>query len=228
MKKFLGSFLVLATVLVGCGGGGSDTVVQAGSLRFIAASANAPDLDVYVNGVKTATALSYPGFSYYLSENAGSNHVQFRPANTGTNVVDFNVPLADGESKTVIAYNDFAHIKASVLTDDRSTPAPGVMRVRIFDLSPSAGNVDVYFNPPSTNIANVAPTNPNVSFEENLGYVTIPAGAYRIFITKAGTKNVIMDSGVQQFTSQEVRTIILLDKKGGGTPLLALINYDLN
>ena len=227
MKKFLIATLMVAGLLSGCGGGGSDHVKQ-GALRFINASADAPDLDVYVNGGKEATALSFPGFSYFLPYNEGTQHVQFRPVTPGANVLDLQVPLSASDYKTVVAFNDFGHIRSSVLVDDRSQPANGTMRVRLLHLSPSSGRVDIYFNNPNVNIANVSPTNANIPFETNLGYVTIPAGIYRFVVTRAGTKSVLLDSGSQSFASQEVRTIMLLDKKGGGTPELGLINYDLN
>lgn len=228
MKKFFALALLAATLLSGCGGGGGDHDVREGALRFINVSADSPDLDVYVNGSKEATALSFPGFSYYLPYQEGNERVQFRPVSSSTNVIDRTVPLSALEYKTVVAYNGFASLKSAVLTDDRSTPASGVMRVRILHLSPSSGNIDIYFNAPNVNINNVAPTDRNVVYETNLGYVTIPAGSYRMVVTRAGTKNVLMDSGTLNLASQQVRTMMVIDKKGGGTPLLTLINYDLN
>lgn len=228
MKKFLVLALLGGMFVSGCGGGGTGDHASLGSMRFIAASPDAPSMDVYVNGSKEVTALPYLGFSYYLNYNQGSEHVQFRTVNGGVNKVDFNVDLSAQQYKTVIAYNTFSNMKASVLTDDRSVPAPGIVRVRIMHLAPSAGNIDIYFNAPNVDIANVSPTNANIPFETNLGYVNIPAGSYRMIVTHAGTKNVILNTGSLDFASQEVRTIFTVDKQGGGTPLLGLIQYDVN
>jgi hypothetical protein len=208
----------------------SDEPVTTAQLRAVHLSPNAPNVDILVNGAAVASNVAYLGSTSYLSVPSGPATVQVRPTGTSTNVIDETPTLEADEAYTVLAANFVTQIEAIVLVDDRTAPPTGSVRVRIVHGAPTAPAVDVYVTSPTADLATALPVLTNVTFGVASGYLTVPAGTYRIRVTVAGTKNVAIDSGVDgvALSSGQVRTVIATDNTGGGVPFGAIILADLN
>jgi len=68
----------------------------------------------------------------------------------------------------------------------------------------------------------------SLSFKSASSYVTQTAGTFRIRMTAAGSKAVLVDSGAVTFSAGQIRTVVALDAPGGGPPISAVILADLN
>ncbi len=217
--------LASAVTLAACG---DDDPVTTAQLRAVHLSPNAPNVDILVNGAEVATNVAYLDNTDYLSVPSGATTVQVQPVGSNTNVIDASPTLAVDSSYTVLAANFVAQIEAILLTDDRTAPITGNVRVRIVHGAPTAPAVDVYVTGPAADLETAVPVLTNRIFRSVSSYLTLPAGTYRIRVTVAGTKTVAIDSGDVPLASGQVRTVIATDAPGGGVPFGAKILADLN
>jgi len=217
--------LASAVTLAACS---DDEPVTTAQLRAVHLSPNAPNVDILVNGAQVATNVAYLDNTDYLSVPSGPATVQVRPTGTSTNVIDETPTLAADSSYTVLAANFVAQIEAILLTDDRTAPTVGNVRVRIVHGAPTAPAVDVYVTAPAADLETSTPVLVNRIFRSVSAYLTVPAATYRIRVTAAGTKTVVIDSGDVPLSSGQVRTVIATDAPGNGAPFGAKILADLN
>jgi uncharacterized protein DUF4397 len=227
MKHFARLFaLVLfsgfALLTSGCGDD------QRAQLRVVHASPDAPNVDVLVDGKIVLTDVPYETASKYLTVGAGSRKIEVRATGSSPDVIDATVPLAASKAYTVLAVDFLANISPLVLTDDNTPPSSGQIKLRLVHASPSAGPVDIYVEPPGTDITTVSPTLSDVPFKTASAYLSVPAGSYEVYITPTGSKTVAIDSGSITIAAGAIRTAIALDAPGGGTPLTAIVLDDLN
>jgi hypothetical protein len=120
-----------------------------------------------------------------------------------------------------------------VLTDDNAAPAAGEAKLRVVHAAPSGGPVDVYVTAPDVvDITAVAPTLTTVTFRSASAYLPLAAGARRVRVTGGGTKTVLLDTTAPAvalpLAAGQIRTVLVLDKPGGGQPLQAAVLVDRN
>lgn len=221
--------LALATLVVGA------TIFTAGCgdsersrLRVVHASPDAPNVDVALDGKVVLTDVAYTEASGYLTIASGSRRVEVRPTGTTQDVIDATVSFSRNKDYTVLAVDTVANIAPLLLTDNNTAPPAGQIKLRLVHASPSAGPVDIYVQPPGTDINTVSPTLTNVPFKAASDYLTVAAGSYEVFITPTGTKTVALDSGALTLTAGQIRTAVALDATGGGVPLTAIVLEDRN
>lgn len=225
-KKYLlmVAAVLMATLLVGCGDDDPDTA----RLRIVHAAADAPNVDVLVDGRAVATNIPFREFTQYLEVRAGNRRLEVRPAGSATSVIDVTANLTANADFTAIAYGPVATISAAVLADNNSAPPSGQVKVRLVHGSPTAGPVDIYVTAPNADLATTQATLTNVPFKGVSDYLTVAAGDYRVRITPTGTKLVAIDSGTLSLTSGQIRTAVAVDAVNGGLPLGAILLTDAN
>jgi hypothetical protein len=99
------------------------------------------------------------------------------------------------------------------------------MKLRIIQAAPSAGTVDVYVTDASAAIESATPLMEDLVFRGNSEYFTLPVGRYRIRLTTANTKTVVLDMN-QLFGERVMRTVVATDAAGGGTPIVGILLVD--
>lgn len=224
--KFLAlAVLASAVTVAACS---DDDPVTTAQLRAVHLSPNAPNVDILVNGGQVATNVAYLQNTDYLSVPSGATRIQVQAVGSDANVIDESPSLDADAAYTVLAANFLAQIEAIVLTDDRTAPTVGNVKVRIVHGAPSAPAVDVYVGSPAQDLDAALPVLTNVTFGTASGYLPLPAATYRIRVTVAGTKTVVIDSGDVPLASGQVRTVIATDAPGNGAPFGAIILADLN
>lgn len=150
------------------------------SLRVIHLSPDAPAVDVYVDGAAAITDLAYKESTEFLAVEAGSADLAVRAAGmpSSTPVIAANgVALADGESYTVVAYDNLANIMPMVLEDDRTGIPAGQIRVRAIHAAAGVGTVDLWNIPASGAPTKIAD---DLAFGAATGFLDLPAAAYTI------------------------------------------------
>ncbi|WP_322029467.1 DUF4397 domain-containing protein [Paraburkholderia sp. J76] len=178
---------LLATILLAsCGGGGDDDNTPGARLRVLHASPDAPAVDVYVDGTKVLSDVTYPTVSSYLNVRAGSHVIKVNAAGTSTTVINVNPSLAAGGAYTAIAANFLANIQALLATDETTAPPAGQARVRVIHAAPDAGPVDVLVNGQAVLT--------NVPFGAISNYLTLPAGTYDVKVNAAGTSTTAIEA----------------------------------
>ncbi|MFT5585854.1 MAG: hypothetical protein ACI9VR_003447 [Cognaticolwellia sp.] len=128
----------------------ADTEVEGeGQVRVIHMSPDAPNVDVFVDGIDDAvvTDLSFPNTTAYLDLAIGT--YTFRVAPAGTSAADAvlvfeDVEVTEGLKLTAGAYNEVASLEGFALVDDSEGLASTDLRVTVIHAAPAVGSVDIW------------------------------------------------------------------------------------
>ncbi len=105
--------------------------------------------------------LPAPSTAPYAAVLAGDrSFVLKRTADTTVTVATLNFTIAAGEDRTVYAIGGAANsaVTGFVTTDENPAAAATQTRVRIVNLSPTAGSVDVFLTAPAADLSTATPT----------------------------------------------------------------------
>ena len=198
--------------------------------RAVHASADAPNVDVLVNDVllPSLTNVPFGVGSAYLTVQPATYNIKVAPTGSTNAVIEADLSLERGVDYTVAAINPVASIKALVLVDDNTPPAAGNVKVRLIHAAPSAGLVDIYITAPGADITSMPATISNFDFEDNSGYLEVPAGDYQVRITLATTKTVAIDTGTLSLADGQIRTAFAVDPAPSSTDFGVILLADLN
>jgi hypothetical protein len=197
--------LAVAALVAGCNG--SDTKATA-QLRAVHASADAPNVDVLVNGKVEFANLAYGAASSFLRLDVGTASIAVNPAGTASTVLNAALPLTADHQYSAIVVGSASpsapsgqQLQAVVVDDPGNPAASGNVKVRVVHGAPAVPPVDVYVTAPGAALpaaptvaalayTSVAPASGSKALE-------VPAGSYQIRIAVAGdaTKTVVFDSG---------------------------------
>jgi hypothetical protein len=195
LRVLVGAILAAALVLAfaapaSASGGGTAKV------RAFHNSPDTPPVDIYVNGAKTLSNVSYGTLSDYLKVPKGTYNVQAKVApSTASDPAALQADVRFGRRPTTIAAigsrtGDGGPLQLKVL-GDRDTYSRHLTRLRVAHTSPDAPAVDVQAKLAGRWIRVVR----NLAFGEASGYLLAPAGKYRLRIVAAGTSTVVKDLG---------------------------------
>ena len=204
--------LLIFPLLAACGNNNNNDSdgPAAAQLRITHASADAPAVNVYVDGellleevdfAQTSGLIPIPGNSTLEVEVRG-----ILPDQSEVTVIGpVDLTFASGERTDVLAINNLFSSSGALtiepkLLDPVSIEA-GVtdVRVTVLHAAPEVGTVDVYVTTPGDDLASNAPV-ATLSFSEAAGPVAIAADTeYQVRITPTGTVDVVYDSGEASF-----------------------------
>jgi hypothetical protein len=122
-----------------------DTAEADATVRVIHASPGAPEVDVLVDGQPQLAGLEYGTVSQYATLTAEEHRVQVVPTGQTADaaVVDETIDAAPGQAYLLAVYGLLNEIGGAVYEVDLSEIEPGMARVRLLNLSPDAGDVDL-------------------------------------------------------------------------------------
>jgi Domain of unknown function (DUF4397) len=159
-------------------------------------SPDTPAVDIYVNGAKTLSGVTYGTLSDYLEVPKGTYNLQVKVApSTGSDPAALEADVRLGRRPTTVAAigsltGDGGALRLKVLRD-RDTISRYLTRLRVAHTSPDAPAVDVQAKLAGRWIRIVR----DLSFGEATGYLLLPAWKYRLRIVAAGTNTVVKDLG---------------------------------
>jgi hypothetical protein len=222
--RILATLTGALSILAACGGGndiGTELGISSPQARFIHAIPLGPNLDYYLNAQPNATNLQYKGVTRYRSIGSGSQTSSYRSAGTSTTLASQTFNAANGHHYTTIAVpgtpSDIALIDdpySKGLLSDKA-------RVRGFNASPNAQNVDIYVVVPGTDITNTNATVSGVAFKQaspasGQDSVYLPGGNYQVVVTNAGTKTVIFRSSTVNLADNADWLLVTIPAGGVG------------
>ena len=207
---------------------------QTGSswVRVVHASADAPNVDVAVNGNVVFEALPSKGFTAYTALPAGTHTIAVQVAGTGQTVLTDSITLQAGSWYTFYAMGKVSG-GANPLqlrgTGDDSTAAQGQVRFRVVHAAAGAPAVDVYATAPYSALGSSTPILREVPFGVGSGYFNVPGGLYQARVAVAGTRTVAISSMPLSLAGGTVRTIVAIDpvEPRGAFELLILPDADM-
>jgi len=212
MKKlaFIASALFALGVLAGCKGTHDQNSAQA---RMLNAVVDAEPLNMLVDDAGKASGIALGATSAFTEVNAGTRDVKIVSSTTAAVLLEKTLAFPDGTNDTVLVYGKRAAMNAAVLADETTAISSGHLRVRVVNLAPDTGTVDVYIG--TGDISTI----PAAVIGAGAGNVTasseISPGSAPITITTSGTQDILFTSSAQTFTAGQYVTIVVLPAPGG-------------
>ncbi len=225
MYKVLILFSILLTgIFPACGSSNLGTAL----LRIYQASPDSPALEITLDGNAVASGLTYQQDTGYLTVEEGPGEIRVKDDASGDTRLILDPVFAPGTDYTVVLVNPLVAVEALILTDDNSPPPAGDFKFRFLHMAPSAGDVDVYLLPSGGDVNTTNALVGGVEYKGGTNYFPLDAGTLQIALTAAGQKTLLKSSGNITFNAGSIRSAVLLDNLGGGTPFLLQILSDLN
>jgi len=213
----LGDGSLTATVAVDAPGNGSTSlnlVPATAELRVAHLSPDAPNVDVFVDGVRVLQDVPFTAVSGYLEVPSKTQRVEVFVAGTSMNpVIDATLTWLPGEAYTVAATglvgsNDLSPI---VLADDRTGNPNGNAHVRFVHTGPDAPNVNI-------RVANGGPTLfENVPFRGIADYIGVSSATYDLEVVMTSNGVVALTVPAVVLNSSTNYTIFAIGLAGDGT-----------
>ncbi|WP_299804115.1 DUF4397 domain-containing protein [uncultured Shewanella sp.] len=163
-------------------------------IRVVHAVADAPAVDVFLDGSTTAavTNLMFKGIAGYVNIPEGE-HTATVAANVDNNIIVIDkapFELALGDSYSILAVGSLTDndIEPWIIMESPRKVATEA-KLTVSHAAYSAPNVDIYLTA-SDDIANATPALSDVPFKASSGSLSVAGGDYVVSVTVAGTKNV--------------------------------------
>jgi hypothetical protein len=190
----------------------------------------------------TPSSLPAPNTAIYSAILSGDRSLVLKKtADTTVTVASFTVTMAANEDRTVYAVggNGGAAVTSFSTKDTNNATIPaGQTRVRIVNLSPAAGALDVFITAPNADLSTATPVASGVAPQAVSLYTAIPAlSSYQVRAVPAGTapanrsSNVVVSFTPTTPTPTALaagtgHTIVIADKAAGGSPATAFVLTD--
>ena len=238
MRRPLVPVCVLGLTIVAgsCGSdnGPGDEIAQ---LRVIHAMAEAPPVDLVVDGRTVAEAVSYTQVSAFADVPAGPAAIELRlGGGAGTHALRGG-ELEPGQRYTLLfgaaARSDGLALIADTASGVPTTPPPtsasdtgaipgeNKIKVRVIHNAPTAPPLDLYVTAADAVLTGASPVIEPFSYGTGLnpefpGYLELDPGVYRVRFTADGTADVLFDTGPVSMAAGQVRSFILFSSDTAG------------
>lgn len=190
-------------------------------------------------GGSTPSSLPAPNTANYSAIYEGNRSLVLKKtADTNVTVASFTVAMVANQDRTVYAVGGTGGgtVTSFSTIDDNTTAIPtGQTAVRVVNLSPAAGAVDVFVTAPNADLATATPVATNVAPSAASAYANIPAiTSYQVRAVPAGTAAANRGASVlvsitptaPTLAAGTGHTIIIADKAAGGGPPVAFVLTD--
>lgn len=226
--KSLRTFLPLmltSILLQGCGGHSGSGGPTQNTVRLV--NGTSTTLDMATAGMTLASGVAYGTASGNVTLNTGTYLIELEETGTGVPSAQVNFSFSSSAPNTLLAYTSSHNLQIAQLTDGELAPALGDGKIRIADLSPDAGNVDVYVSTdvnPADDVYVPGAVSPALSGANRLvqmssglsSYFEIRANTYHIWVTEAGDKTDLrLDIPSVAIEDQQIATLALTGTAGG-------------
>lgn len=153
---------------------------------------------------------------------AGTTTLGLREAGAVSDIGSFVPTLTPRTSYTVIAYiADDGSIQTFTLTD-AYVPTSGLSGLRVVDIAPGLGSLDVYVTPRDGPLG--IPSTASIGYGSNTGFFDVNPGTNTVRFTTATTSTVVFDAGPITLLPGSLSTLLLSQPGGAAaTPTTTLV-----
>ena len=183
----------------------------------------------------TPATLPAPATAFYAPVLTGDRTLVLkRTRDTSVTVATIGFTVNEGQDRTIYAIGGVggSAVTSFVTADTNPVTAATETRLRVVQLSPTAGAVDVFVTAAGANLATATPVATALGYQSVSPYFTVPRGTYEIRLVRAGTApanraaNVVLDVASVAFAGGTDRTILIADANEGGAPIQAVVLGD--
>ena len=221
-------------LLAACGSDGGDTLPPT-TLQAVHASADAPAVDVLVNGTRVASGLAFEKATAGLPVLSGPTRLQVNPAGGSTSVLDLGVVLPPARFTSAVVVGSVAAgtppaqaLAGVIVEDPGNAPAAGNVKLRVLHGAPAVPAVDIYVSAPTAALP-AQPTIGGLAFKSvapasGANALEVASGSYRIRATPAGQRGTIaFDSGAVSLPAGGDLLIVAVPAATGLSPVKLLV-----
>ena len=179
--------------------------------------------------------LPSPATALYSPVYAGARTLVLRRTiDTSVVVATFSPTFVASQDHTIYAIGGAGGgaIASFLSADDNTVPAATSSRVRVVNLSPTGGSMDVFITAAGADLSAATPSVSALANGAASGYLTMPSGTYQVRFVPAGTApaaraaSVVITIAAQALPGGVGRTIVAADNNVGGAPLRAFVLSD--
>jgi len=184
----------------------------------------------------TPSSLPAPNTANYSAILTGDRSLVLKKtADTTVTVASFTVTIGTAEDRSVFAIGGTggAAVTSFVITDANPALTAPATRVRVVNMSPTAGAIDIFITAPNADLATATPTVAGLAYQAASAYLTtITPGTYQFRAVPAGTAaanrstSVIINIASFAIAGGNGRTIVTADTSTGGSPLRGFVLTD--
>ena len=186
------------------------------SIRVVHGVADAPAVDIIANNsLELFDNASYTSVTDYADVAASDYLIDVVAAADNSVVVidDAAITLEAGQRYTAIANNELANIDLDLSVDTPRRFATDA-QIRLFHAASNFADVDIYITEDG-NIADVEPNSTDIPYQAGelaeTGYVLVSEGDYKVSITPANTKTVLIETGILSFQVNQIYTAFVVN-----------------
>jgi hypothetical protein len=186
-------------------------------------------------GGTTPSSLPSPSTANYSAILTGSRSLVLKKtADTTVTVATIGFNVADTSSLTIYATGGAGGgaVTNFVTTDANPTPTASQVEVRIVNLSPAGGSLDVFVTAPNADLSTATPTAAGLAPPAASAYAVLAPGTYQVRAVPAGTAaaarstSVVLTVNNVALAGGTGRTIVIADRAAGGAPIIGVVLSD--
>jgi hypothetical protein len=213
MKKKIWAAAACAVLALLAGCKNSGTAQNSTDMRALHAVADAEPLDILVDDDVKVSGLAFGATSSYSEFSSGTRDVKVRSTAATTVLTDKSLSFSSGAAATLLVYGKRNALLTQLIADDTTAPASGHFRVRVVNLAPDSGAVDLYLTPGDISSSAAAIT--ATGYGVVTGSAEITSGSLRVSFTSSGTQDVLFQSAPFAFSDGSSITVALIPSLGG-------------
>lgn len=174
-------------------------------LAVIDACPDAPNLDFYLSGQQVnLNPIALGNYFNYFNVYAGNAAAVFYQAGTTTLIAKDTISLPANHDYSLFLANVQAHPDFILTTDSISKPASGAISVRLVDVSPDAGAVDLVVKSAANKLVQ------NATYKSVSGFVSVSVSPTdSLQVRQAGTTTVLATVQASNLGTNSVYTVWL-------------------
>lgn len=223
----LAALLVLPLVLAGCKINTINSFPpKAAHVRMVNVVADAPLLDVTVDGTIAWTGVAFEGSTDFVDFDNKDTPFSATVRGATSPLVEQTYSLAGEQTYTLVAFGTTRVPSFLLMPDATSEPGSGRSQLRIANVAAGIGAIDAYLTPPGVAIDDLLPNFTNLGYNTATTYLQFSSGTYQLRMTVAGTKTVIYDSGAHEFSSSTSTDLIAYARTSGRLPNALLLDVN--
>jgi hypothetical protein len=212
-----------ALALVGCGlnpsGKGTGTTLRVAN--FIT---NSTSVSVTVGGNSFMSGSPFETITSYQDIPAGTYTFNVNLAGNATPAFTTSGTLANVTAYSFVTSGAASNVNGILLPD---TPLinipPDNFALRLANVSPTAGGIDIYLTAPGADLNLSAPFITGMVYGVSSSFVIVPLGNYELRLTRTGAKDVIFDAPVPSFAAGSAQTVVAYSRGSGRLVNVALL-----
>lgn len=222
----LATFATLALISLAACDTGTRIPGLAGSqnssaIRIVNASAGAVDLTSNGQVVGSSGHVNAGATSACISIDPATTTLGLREEGALRDLAGFAPALIPGAHYTLVAFTSDAGTTSALSLLDQFTVTSGLSALRVVDVAPGLGSLDVYVTPNGAPLG--VPSTASIGYAGNTGFFDANPGTSQVRFTVATTPTLVYDAGPVTLGLGQLYTMVLAQPAGPATTPVATL-----